>query len=180
MALQDDLNQQQSILGGLLNQQSLFSGVNDASTLKAKYGIQDVGSTYAPLFKMLAQNNAKNMRGAQLRAGGRSASPGETFSDTQRNNEQGFQGLLGSEGEAKVNQGNQVGQMLAQSLGAQDAFNSNKYAQAGNQANNVFGNQLRSNQWDLESRGPNFGDIFGTIAGAASNPLAALLSPRQK
>ena len=179
MALQDDLTQQQSILSGLMGQQSQFSGVNDAGTLKAKYGIQDVGSTYAPLFKMLAQNNAKNMRGAQLRAG-RSASPGETFSDTQRNNEQGFQGLLGNEGEAKVNQGNSIAQMLQQSLGAQDSFNANKYAQGGNMANNIFGNQLKSNEWDLQSSGPNFGDILGTLAGAASNPLAALLGPHPK
>jgi hypothetical protein len=175
MALQDDLNNQQSILGGLMGQQSQFNGVNDASTLKAKYGIQDVGETYAPLFKMLAQNNAKNMRGAQLRAGGRSASPGETFSDTQRNNENGFQGLLGSEGEAKVNQGNSIAQMLQQSLGAQDAFNSNKYAQGGNMANNIFGNQLRSNQWDAKQQGPSGWAIGAELLKDASNPLGQYL-----
>jgi hypothetical protein len=170
-------NQAQGALSNLNQLTSGYSGISNLSDIKNRFGISsDVSGQFNPLFKNLAANRSRRLRGAGLRAG-RSANPELGFSDIEQGSEESLQGLLGNQAQAGLNQGNFAAQMLSNVIGSQDQFGFNK-AQAGLQgANQLFGNQLNAEQFRYNTREPSFLDTVGTVLGGVAGPLSNLLAP---
>jgi hypothetical protein len=166
--------QGQDALNNLKGLQSGFSGINSASDVKSRYGIKDIGSTYDPFFKNLAQNRARRLAGTQARAG-RSASPEMSFSNVENDYEQGLNQLLGQKGQAEIGQQSEIANLLQNALSQNNQFGLQKNQLQGNMASNLFGNRLNLEQFNRQGEGPTWLDILGTIGGVAGKAAGGLV-----
>lgn len=125
-----------------------LENISSVADVEKQFGLSsDTSGIFDPLYKRLATQKAGSLRGAALRAG-RSASPGMTFSPIEQGYNQDMLSLLGKQGETQLDQKRFIANMLS----------------------NI-------SQFNAQNQGPGLFDYFSTILGAASNPVAALLSP---
>jgi hypothetical protein len=166
--------QGQGALTGLTNLDSSFSGLNNATDVRSRYGIKDTKSMFDPLFKSLASNRARRMQGSVMRAG-RNASPEMTFSNVEGDYENGLQGLLGSQAQADQDQQKFIASLLGNAQGARDTFGLNKFRGMGDMASGLFRNNMGMEQMKFDTSGPSFWDIAGSLLGAGAKVGGAAL-----
>jgi hypothetical protein len=152
---------------GLSGLNSQFAGINTAKDVQSQYGLTDIQKQFAPLFKMLSNQNANERRAAQFRVG-RSASPEMTFSNLGQNAELGMTDLLGKQGQAQIGREDFIANLLGQAKNANNAFGLNKFQGLSGMADRNFNNSLNLSQFNRAGEGPSFLDILGTVAGAAA------------
>jgi len=167
-------DQQQSALTNLGGLNSSFSGINNAGDARKTFGIKGTDEVYAPLFKMLAGNRGRRMRGASLRAG-RSASPEMGFSNVEGDYENSLQGLLGQKGQADLGQDQFVANLLSGGFNSRDQFGLNKYSGMGALAGNIGQGAISRGQFDREGEGASWLDIAGMITGAGAKVAGAAI-----
>lgn len=163
-------NQGQSALNGLDELKSSFSGINNASDVRSKYGIKSTAASFAPMYKMLSANKAKGMQGAQFRSG-RSASPEMSFSGEEGNYQNGLNSLFAQQEQADTGQQSMVAQLLQSALSGNNQFGLQKAGLQGQMSSQLMGNRLNMEQFNRQGEGPKPWDIISSILGAAA-PIA--------
>lgn len=172
---EDVLNAGENSLTKLMSLRSGYEGINTANDVNSKFGLSKTSDIFTPLKRALASQASGNRRAAAFRSG-RSASPGMTFSSIDESYSNALAQLLGQEGQNKQSMEQFRAGLLDKSIGSKDSFNLNQSVSSGNLATGLAGARL--NQAGLKDQlesSPGFMDFVGTLLGAASNPVAAML-----
>jgi len=159
-------------LENLKGMQSSFSGVNDAASTRAKYGIKDTSTMFDPLFKSLATNRARRMQGASMRAG-RSASPEMSFSNVEQDYEGGLQDLLGKKNMADNEQQQYVANLLRGAQSGQDSFGLNKSNSLVQGYGQAHGQVLGRERFNMENKPTSALDVGMAVLGAGTKVAGA-------